>query len=248
MRPRTAEDCALAVTEADVSSWAGIEARAIAFCPGRFITRDGRVIAATKQRGIRFVRAWLGVRNKNSAVLTSRAVFKIVGCPQKCVAVSRLVCLAFNGPPPDGKNFVCHRDDVPLNNVPENLYWGDAIENADDCLRNQHRGKGLTNEQARLAIEASQTGATINEIARRFGVAYQTIENLLVNGTFRHIDGERVVTPYVSESQVILQLARDGMAVRDIAKRVSMPKQNIHETVSRFRRKGLLPRPDRKAA
>lgn len=37
--------------------------------------------------------------------------------------VNRLVCLAFWGEAPEGKNIVAHKDDNRLNNNYENLYW-----------------------------------------------------------------------------------------------------------------------------
>ena len=51
-------------------------------------------------------------------------------------SVARLVCRTFHGPSPEGKNLTCHRDDNPLNNYPENLYWGSHQDNMDDKVRN----------------------------------------------------------------------------------------------------------------
>ena len=53
-----------------------------------------------------------------------------------------LVCLAFNGLPPPGKGKALHRDDDPTNFVPENLYWGDAFDNAQDAIRNGGMARG----------------------------------------------------------------------------------------------------------
>jgi hypothetical protein len=54
----------------------------------------------------------------------------------KRILVARLVCLAFHGLPPRGKENVLHYDDVHTNNVPENLRWGSLKENAADMRRN----------------------------------------------------------------------------------------------------------------
>jgi hypothetical protein len=43
--------------------------------------------------------------------------------------VHRLVCEAFHGPAPEGKNVVIHLDENALNNKPENLRWGTQKEN-----------------------------------------------------------------------------------------------------------------------
>lgn len=54
----------------------------------------------------------------------------------KRILVSRLVCLAFHGLPPEGKENVLHYDDNCQNNIPENLRWGSLKENAADMRRN----------------------------------------------------------------------------------------------------------------
>lgn len=43
--------------------------------------------------------------------------------------VHRLVCEAFHGPAPEGRNYVLHIDENGLNNRPENLSWGTQKEN-----------------------------------------------------------------------------------------------------------------------
>lgn len=53
-----------------------------------------------------------------------------------------LVAKAFLPPKPPGADRVCHRDDDHANNVPSNLYWGDASTNGKDAYRNgRHSGK-----------------------------------------------------------------------------------------------------------
>jgi hypothetical protein len=50
--------------------------------------------------------------------------------------ISRLVCLAFHGLPPEGKSNVLHYDDNSSNNTPGNLRWGSHKDNAADMKRN----------------------------------------------------------------------------------------------------------------
>ena len=68
-----------------------------------------------------------------------RQGYSIVGLTKehktKVAGVHRLVAEAFLGPAPEGKPLVCHKDGSRTNNVPENLYWGDAEDNAQDALR-----------------------------------------------------------------------------------------------------------------
>lgn len=47
----------------------------------------------------------------------------------KTYKVARLVCEAFNGPRPEGKNVCMHLDENSRNNVPANLQWGTQKEN-----------------------------------------------------------------------------------------------------------------------
>lgn len=54
----------------------------------------------------------------------------------KRILIARLVCLAFHGLPPEGKENVLHYDDNSDNNTPSNLRWGTHKENAADMRRN----------------------------------------------------------------------------------------------------------------
>jgi hypothetical protein len=46
-----------------------------------------------------------------------------------------LVLIAFKGPRPPGME-CCHKDDNPLNNHVDNLYWGTRDQNREDAIRN----------------------------------------------------------------------------------------------------------------
>ena len=52
------------------------------------------------------------------------------------IGLHRLVAMAFHGLPPKDKPFCCHKDDISHNNVPSNLYWGDAKDNFRDAAAN----------------------------------------------------------------------------------------------------------------
>lgn len=47
----------------------------------------------------------------------------------KWMLVSRAVCAAFHGLPPEGRNLCLHSDDTPSNNHESNLVWGTSKEN-----------------------------------------------------------------------------------------------------------------------
>jgi hypothetical protein len=53
-----------------------------------------------------------------------------------------LVCLAWHGLPPEGKPWALHRDDDKTNFTPENVYWGNQFDNAQDCIKNGNMPRG----------------------------------------------------------------------------------------------------------
>lgn len=59
-------------------------------------------------------------------LVEGRYVFQFKG---KTYRVARLVCEAFNGPPPFNGAVCMHRDENSANNAPENLAWGTQKEN-----------------------------------------------------------------------------------------------------------------------
>lgn len=60
------------------------------------------------------------------------------------VGVHVLVAEAFVGPRPPGL-WALHKNDLPSDNRPENLYWGTQVQNAQDALRNgRHRNARKT--------------------------------------------------------------------------------------------------------
>lgn len=108
--------------------------------------------------------------------------------------VHALVCLAFHGPKPDNTYQVCHRDGVRDNNVPENIYWGTAQENAED--RNKHgntlrgsdaNGSKLTEVQIVEIRELLKQGLTQQKIALRFGVSQVHISRIKSNSNWKHL-------------------------------------------------------------
>lgn len=62
------------------------------------------------------------------------------------VGVHRLVAMAFHGPPPEGKPLALHKNGRPLDNRPENLYWGDYTENMQDRFKHGTDNRTLTTE------------------------------------------------------------------------------------------------------
>ena len=81
--------------------------------------------------------------------------------------------------------FVCHRDDDPRNNWPDNLYLGDHSSNAADSLRNGGRVRGeqhpfakLSDEQVREIRRALARGERGSDLARACEVHKSTISRI----------------------------------------------------------------------
>lgn len=68
--------------------------------------------------------------------------------------VNRMVCLAFHGRPPAGKTLSCHKNGIPTDNRPSNLYWGDQQDNADDAILHDAYISGEDHHRAVLDWDA----------------------------------------------------------------------------------------------
>ena len=140
----------------------------------------------------------------------------------------RLIAFAFHGWPPEDKPFACHRDGDPLNNHPDNLYWGSPQENMDDRDRHGTTAKGRGNGSAKLTdadvLEIKRlgtTGLTHRAIAERFGVDRTVIGNILLGKIWSHVTGIPLAgRKYLTAEQVreIKRLGATGLAQRAIGK------------------------------
>ena len=111
-------------------------------------------------------------------------------------AVHRLVAEAFISNP-QNKPFVCHKDDNPLNNNVDNLYWGNASTNLKDAIKNGGfkilKGEELKHAKLKntdiplireLLINSSMRYKRIGEL---FGVCAHTIGKIARRETWKHI-------------------------------------------------------------
>ena len=125
-----------------------------------------------------------------------------VGKPRK-QWVHRLVAMAFIGPPPFDGAYVLHGDDVPTNNVPSNLQWGDHCQNVADAKLNRKTPgevsqvgaqRGENNPAAVLsAADVIQIkrylalGLCGSCIARLYGVKKETIYAIAKGRIWAHV-------------------------------------------------------------
>lgn len=103
--------------------------------------------------------------------------------------VARLICEAFNGPPPDGA-FCLHLDEDATNNRAENLMWGTQKENlAAPGFRAYLKRRGapaakITEEQARRIKYGHGSCAGL---AREYGISAATVSNIRAGRSWCHI-------------------------------------------------------------
>lgn len=109
--------------------------------------------------------------------------------------VHRLVALTFIGPQPDGKPLVCHRDDDPTNNCPENLFWGSAADNSADMVRKGRQARGSLAANSKLdefeisilRAKAKVSGLSQRALAKQFGISQAAVSMALSGKTWRHV-------------------------------------------------------------
>lgn len=113
-------------------------------------------------------------------------------------AVHRLVCEAFNGPPPSPCAQVAHYDGNPANNHYSNLRWATPKENCADKKRHgtqvageAHGASKLTWQDVR-AIRQS-TGVSQRKLARTYGVSQQNIWQILHHTRWQEPAAERSI-------------------------------------------------------
>jgi hypothetical protein len=106
-------------------------------------------------------------------------------------SVHRLVAEAFHGSPPEGRPMVCHKDGNPLNNRPDNLYYGTARTNGNDASRHGSIARGHRNGNSRLTtrqakrIIADRRSSTL--VAKEIGVSVSTVCRIRRGQSWKHL-------------------------------------------------------------
>lgn len=110
------------------------------------------------------------------------------GKPRRNRYVHHLVALAFHGERPPGL-MVCHTPDPnKMNNRPENLRYQTHRQNIEDSIRDGTLSRPVRKLDYAKAEEIRalhETGMSLGEIARRFGVARQTAQKVVSFKTWR---------------------------------------------------------------
>lgn len=104
-----------------------------------------------------------------------------------------IIALAFLGPKPAGL-VVCHRNDDPTDNRPENLLYATHAENVRQAIERGRMVHGershlskLTEEQAREIKRRLQAGESQAALAREFGIGVSALWALKTGRTWRHL-------------------------------------------------------------
>ncbi len=110
------------------------------------------------------------------------------------VPASVLICEAFHGPRPEGATLVRHLDDVPINNVPGNLAWGDGADNAEDARRNGRLCQGESHGNAKITdadvvqmFKMRAQGQTGHAIGARFSMNRNNVNKILARKMWHHV-------------------------------------------------------------
>ncbi len=92
------------------------------------IGRVRRVVPSKRNYRLRILKPWLN--NKGYEIVGMQEGGRRLRAP-----VHRIVCLAFHGKPPTGKNHAAHWDGNSRNNCFKNLRWATRSENMEDARR-----------------------------------------------------------------------------------------------------------------
>jgi hypothetical protein len=138
----------------------------------------------------RIKRATAAVRRSGAGNYLS-VILKVDGIEKRCY-VHNLVLRAFDRLPLPGEQSR-HRNGIKEDNRLSNLHWGTHKDNAVDRIEHGTHPIGSRNGFARLTeadvphIRAARAaGATVQAIARQYGVNRETIGHLLRGDTWRH--------------------------------------------------------------
>lgn len=156
---------------------------------------------------VRGLPRWVNSKNGSFALKAGKVLshhFHSAGYPQirlsregraKTVCVHRLVCEAFNGPPPSAEHEAAHIDGSRDNNAPDNLCWKTAAGNAADRKVHGTERMGeqipvgkLTAEQViEIRAKYQPRYGSLAELGREYGVTRNAIFSIIQRKHWKHI-------------------------------------------------------------
>jgi len=147
--------------------------------PGYHVTKDGKVYSRKNNRH--------GYSDKYHILKTKYA--KHEGRPyvtlrnprlglKRLIKIHRLVALAYL-PNPENKPCVCHKDNNPLNNHVDNLYWGTQLENLAQMRSDKREYRKVSIRAHRRVLRLKALGWSSSKIGKHFGVNKTCINRIL---------------------------------------------------------------------
>lgn len=134
-----------------------------------------------------------GVLRQRALPLGHRQVTLSMHNKPTTVLVHRIVAEAFLPAPQPGQDCVCHRDDDPSNNRPENLFWGTRADNMRDMVAKGRQCRGERVASAKLSQEAVEAirrrlsnGERQRAVAAIHGVAQSTVSLIATGAIWGH--------------------------------------------------------------
>ena len=97
---------------------------------------------------------------------------------RRLAKVHRLVALAYI-PNPENKPCVCHKDNNPLNNNVDNLYWGTQAENMSQMRFDKRDYRKVSIRAHRRVLRLKSLGWSSSRIGKRFKVNRTCINRIL---------------------------------------------------------------------
>lgn len=151
--------------------------------------------------------------------------------------LNRLVAMVYI-PNPDNLPCVCHKDNNPLNNNVDNLYWGTYKENTQQCIQDgrfKPGGRDILDEfSINCLLYEYNLGKPRSILKKKFGVSDSSITRIINTHGKPRFGNYKFKDIYPS----VIKDYQNGMKVKDICDKYSIG----HTTLNNYLRRFNIPR------
>lgn len=198
--------------------------------PGYHVTKDGEVYSMKCRSGKRPKAFKLKPR------LSGNGYYRI-GLYKDGIKyerrLNRLVAMIYI-PNPDNLPLVCHRDNNPLNNKVENLYWGTYKENTQQCIQDgrfKPGGRDILDEfSINCLLYEYNLGKPRSILKKKFGISDSAITRIINLKSKPKFGNYKFKAIY----QDIMNDYQEGMLVRDICNKYSIGHTTLNNYLRRL--------------